>query len=92
MKAKIEQLLKWGYEQEKIDLAISMVDLLEADYAYDELVKADEIDAASCLEYLFLDFSEEDQDFESYFDPADYLDTDGLIADQFDTDITYPDF
>lgn len=94
---KIQKLKNAGYSEDKIYLALMIAEISDPDAAYTHLEDMGELQAAEIVEILFFGSDEffeklepeSDESEENYFEPDYYFDTDTLIADQFDTDITF---
>lgn len=83
---KITMLKNAGFSMESIQLALTAASLSDPDLAYTSLEDTGEFEAADVIEYLYFD-TMNDEFIEDYFEPD--FDTDTLIADQFDTDLTF---
>lgn len=84
---KITMLKNAGFSVESIQLALTAASLSDPDCAYTSLQDAGEFEAAEVIEYLYFDTMNDEFTEDEYFEPD--FDTDTLIADQFDTDLTF---
>ena len=78
-----------GFSMESIQLALTAVSISDPDCAYTSLQDVGEFEAADVIEYLYFDnMNDEFTEDDSFYTDPDF-DTDTLLADQNDTDITF---
>lgn len=86
---KITMLKNVGFSIEAIQLALTAVSISDPDCAYTSLQDAGQFEASDVIEYLYFDNMNDEFTEDEYFEPDCYFDTDTLLADQNDTDITF---